>query len=239
MERKRSSASNIRVKLRDNEIKEVKEFKYLGSMITDTAQVDRDVNMRVQKAEGFFQSVRKLLWDEDFPQQCKVLLYKMYFLPILTYGAVTWAIGEKEKSHLQAAQMKFLRSVKGVTRMDRIRSRKIRSELNVERLDFKMGRERLRWFGHMKRMDRNRIPRREFETTLLGKRRVGRPREKWSGLIKEDVAAREEIWDAVEEAKLWEDRIKWRELVRRKEEVEEDEEDETCLASRLLGDPRP
>ena len=68
---------------------------------------------------------------------------------------------------------------------------------------------------------------------------VGRPREKWSGLIKEDVATREEIWDAVEDARLWEDRNKWRELVSRKEEVEAEEVDETCLASRLPEDPWP
>jgi hypothetical protein len=87
-------------------------------------------------------------------------MYKSYFVAILTYGAVRWTLGGLQKQRIQAAEMKFLRSIAGVTKMDKIRSKEIRKRLSVERLSYKIGKERLRWFGHMKRMDQDRIPRR-------------------------------------------------------------------------------
>jgi hypothetical protein len=74
--------------------------------------------------------------------KCKMIMYKMYFTPILTYASVTWLVGGKERSQLQAAEMKFLRSVLGVSKMEKIRNNKIRKELGVESLEFKMGRDR-------------------------------------------------------------------------------------------------
>jgi hypothetical protein len=216
---------NIGIKLRNGCLKEVKEFKYLGSVLTNQAKLDADVRERVKKAEMFYQSVRKLLWNELIPRKCKLLMFKMYFVPILTYGAVTWAIGGKEESKIQAAEMKFLRSIRGVTKMDKIRSNEIRSDLGVESLSFKIGRERLRWFGHMKRMDERKITRREFENTAVGRRRVGRPRERWSEKIEEDVERRGK-WSDVKEDKLWENRERWKELVERLEETNEAEEEE-------------
>ena len=128
--------------------------------------------------------------------------------------------------------MKFLRSVRGVTKIDKIRSREIRKELGLKRLRFKLGRERLRWFGHMKRMGTERIPRREFEATEEGKRKVGRPREKWARIIQEDVEKRDELWEHVTKVKLWEDRKGWSRLVELKEE---DEEEETLSMASLVS----
>jgi hypothetical protein len=233
MERK-VSHRNTRIKLRNGWLKEVQEFKYLGSILTNQAKIENDITERVKKAEGFYQSVRKLLWNEFIPRKCKLIMFKMYFVPILTYGAVTWTMGGCEERKIQAAEMKFLRSVKGVTKMEKIRSNEIRNELGVERLGFKMGRERLRWFGHMKRMDERRIVRKEFENTAVERRRrVGRPRERWSEKIKEDISERRGKWSDVDDKKLWEDREQWKEFVERLEEdyAEEDEEEEDRIES--------
>lgn len=239
MERKpRPRQQRKKIILRGEGLEVKDQFKYLGSLLTSDAKIDEEVRKRVSQATSFYQLVRKLLWNESFPKRCKLLMYNSYFVPILTYGAVKWTIGGLQEQRIQAAEMKFLRSVAGVTKMDRIRSREIRKRLGVERLSFKLGKERLRWFGHMKRMTRDRIPRREYEkSTRAGvKRRVGRPRERWAEQIQWDVENRNESWACVKEEKWWKNREVWKDLVRKVEAENVEEEvmgGTTGLASRF------
>ena len=49
---------------------------------------------------------------------------------------------------------------------------------------------RLRWLGHVSRMDNSRIPKQLlFGELMLGKRDRGRPRKRWKDCIKEDLRA--------------------------------------------------
>ena len=46
--------------------------------------------------------------------------------------------------------------------------------------------ERLRWFGHVQRMEENRIPRRVLYMNLGTARLRGRPRNRWQDEVRED-----------------------------------------------------
>jgi Reverse transcriptase (RNA-dependent DNA polymerase) len=52
-----------KIRLKDKELEEKVDFKYLGSLLSKDAKVTREVEARVCKADGFYQSVRKLLWN--------------------------------------------------------------------------------------------------------------------------------------------------------------------------------
>jgi hypothetical protein len=217
-----------KIRLKGEDLKTQDEFRYLGSIVTNEARIGSEIQKRVQQAEGFYQKVRKLLWNDNFPRKCKILLYKTYFLPILTYGAVTWTTGWKEESRIQASEMKFLRSIAGVSKIERKKSKNIRRELGTERLQYRIGRERLRWYGHINRMEEDRIPRMEYEMAQQEgvTRRVGRPRDRWKNQIRRDVEERGENWCKVEEEKWWEDRKLWKEFIDKVEEYDEEEEEE-------------
>jgi hypothetical protein len=45
---------------------------------------------------------------------------------------------------------------------------------------------RLRWFGHVQRMDENRIPKRVLYMNLGSTRPRGRPRNRWQDEVRED-----------------------------------------------------
>ena len=48
--------------------------------------------------------------------------YEVVARPTLLYGSETWVTTTRDMTRLEAAEMRFLRSVKGYTRLDKIRS---------------------------------------------------------------------------------------------------------------------
>ena len=57
--------------------------------------------------------------------------YKVVARPTLLYGSETWVTTTRDMTRLEAAEMRFLRSVKGYTRLNKIRSEVIRKELEM------------------------------------------------------------------------------------------------------------
>jgi hypothetical protein len=59
---------------------------------------------------------------------------------------------------MQAAKMKFLRSIEKVTKWDRIRNEVIREQVGVQSME-EIRNRRLERYGHVKRMEEYRVPR--------------------------------------------------------------------------------
>jgi hypothetical protein len=57
--------------------------------------------------------------------------YKVVARPTLLYGSETWATTKGDMTRLEAAEMHIPGSVKGYTRLDKIRSEVIRKELEI------------------------------------------------------------------------------------------------------------
>ena len=77
-----------------------------------------------------FQATPSLSGDLTHPENN--IAYRVYSLAsasALLYGSETWVIKKRDVSRLEAAQMRFLRSVKRYTRLDKIRTETIRKEL--------------------------------------------------------------------------------------------------------------
>ena len=73
-------------------------------------------------------------------------------------------------------EMKFLRSLVGVSRMDRVRNEEVRRRAGIEmELASRADQRVLRWFGHLERMDDYRMARRVLMTEVSGGRVRGRP----------------------------------------------------------------
>ena len=56
-------------------------------------------------------------------------VYNAVVVPSLVYGCVTWVLKDRDKTRLQAAEIKVLRSVVGVTRLECVRNEAIRERL--------------------------------------------------------------------------------------------------------------
>ena len=80
---------------------------------------------------------------------------------------------------LEAAEMPFLRSVKGYTRLDKIRSEVIRKELEISGIQDVRVKYKQKWINHLERLDNIRLPKYTLNYKLRGRRDRGRPRKRW------------------------------------------------------------
>ena len=80
---------------------------------------------------------------------------------------------------LEAAKMRFLRSVTGYTRLDKIRSEDIRQELEISGIQDVRLKYKQNWINHLERTDSTRLPKYALTYKPRGRRDRGRPRKRW------------------------------------------------------------
>ena len=122
-------------------------------------------------------TIRKHLKKSRTDTQMK--FYKVVARPTLLYGSETWVTTTRDMTGLEAAEMRFLRSVKGYTRLDKIRSEVIRKELEISGIQDVRLKYKQTWINHLERMDNTRLPKHALNYKPRGRRDRGRPKKRW------------------------------------------------------------
>jgi hypothetical protein len=99
--------------------------------------------------------------------------------PTLLYGSESWVTTKRDMTRLEAAEMRFLRSVKGYTRLDKIRSEVIRKKLEISGIQDMRSKHKQNWINHLERMDNTRLPKYALNYKPRGRRDCGRTRKRW------------------------------------------------------------
>jgi hypothetical protein len=74
-------------------------------------------------------------------------------------------------THLEAAEMRFLRSVTGYTKLDKIGSEVIRKELEISGIQDVRLKYKQNWINHLERMDNTRLPKHALNYKSRGRKR--------------------------------------------------------------------
>lgn len=190
----------------NKEIRKSREYKYLGSIISEEGTSRRDICSRAQQGRKSIRILNSLLWSNRIRLHTKMTIYRAVVEPILTYGAECWQITSRDKRLIEAAEMDYLRRACRVSRMEHIPNEEIRRRTNrtytaVDRIESRQ----LIWYGHVMRMSEDRWPKRAINYIPANKRRRrGRPNRSWMQGIREIMADR-----AIKEED-WQDREVWR-----------------------------
>ncbi len=102
--------------------------------------------------------------------------------------------------------MRVLRLIYGVTRRDRIRNTKIANDLGVEPILSVIEKSRLQWYGHIRRMAEERVPKKAWEWKPTTGRPRRRPRKRWMDNIKTSFEQRGTTTQTIEQEQLFMDR---------------------------------
>ena len=114
-------------------------------------------------------------------------VFRSVFVLILTYVHECWVMTERVRFRVQAVKMGFLRNVKGLFLLDKVKSTEIRHSLNIKPLLFRIEQLQLRWNGHATRMSHEQTAKQLMDAFPSGKRPIGQPRTRWRNYV-EDLA---------------------------------------------------
>ena len=87
-----------------------------------------ELEKRIGAALSAMGAVRSQVFESrKLSRSAKMLVYKVMIEPILTYGAESWVLKEREKRRVQAAEVRVLRKIAAVRRIDNLRNGDIRA----------------------------------------------------------------------------------------------------------------
>ena len=91
-------------------------------------------------------------------------------MPTVMYGSESWGMKVTERQKLNVFEMKCLRSMTGVSRLDRVRNEVVRARTGMRRaLAARVDMNVLRWFGHVERMDNERLLKKVMNAKVDGR----------------------------------------------------------------------
>ncbi|XP_050506798.1 uncharacterized protein LOC126886644 [Diabrotica virgifera virgifera] len=168
-----------------------------------------EINERMGRTGSLFNTMKTTFFGKKgIPEKVKTAVVKSVVRPTIMYSSETWTLTGRQKSRVNAMEMRFLRKIANRKRTDKIRNETIRQNLKLEPINEKIVEGQLRWFGHVCRMSNERLTKRVFETRVQGKNKRGRPRVMWVDEIRKEV---EKKGLTLESARnLAQDRKAWR-----------------------------
>jgi len=203
--------SAMGIKVGQEELEECDEFCYLGSTIGNDGGCDREITIRLGKANGAFGRLGRIWASRNISTQVKVRLYESLVLAVLLYGAETWPIKQSTARKLEAAHHRWLRKILHISWKDKTTNDKVRELTQQAKLEDIVRERRMRWTGHVMRMDCDRIARAAvIWTPKCGRRRPGRPRTDWTQTVKQDIKRGGFTWEQLPDLAV--DRTTWKEL---------------------------
>ena len=104
-------------------------------------------------------------------------MHESLLVLVLTYGSETMIWRGKERYRIRTVQINNPRGLLSIKRMDKVPNAQIRQLCGVTKsVDEKIDEGVLRWFGHVERMESDRIAKRVYVGECAGSCSVGRPR---------------------------------------------------------------
>ena len=134
------------------------------------------------------------IWDSVRPKnkfESQGESNKTVVRPAMMYGAETWAVKKAKEKKSDMAEIRMLRWMRGVTKLDRIRNERIRGATKVSKISKKVQESRLKWYGHALRREDEYVGKRVMAMEVAVKRRRGRPKRRWLDNIRNDLSERE------------------------------------------------
>ena len=179
------------VNMGDHNIEVVRNFIYLGSEVTSDNNTSVEIKRRIVLASRCLYSLNRLLRSKQLSRKTKVKIYHQLILPVLLYGSESWSLTIADEQLLATFERKILRIIYGAVCIEgdwRIRyNHELYRLYGHPRIVIKIRTKRLRWAGHLERMEVNNTARKVYSSRVEGTRRRGRQRTRWVDLVERDA----------------------------------------------------
>ena len=195
--------SGDRIRIGDVLLKKVKEYKYLGSVVQDSGEIEMEVTSKIQAGWLKWRGAKGVLCDRKVPMKLKGKFYGAVVRPAMKYASECWAIKQRQVQKLHVAEMRMLRMMCGVTRKDRISNEYVRGSLGVMSVCDALAQNRLRWYGHVARKQEDDVVSRVWRSGKGERLGRGRPEQTWDQVVKRNMKERGLCEDMVNDRSEW------------------------------------
>ena len=107
------------IHLQGETVKRVKTFTYLGPTLAEDGELDAEVTHGVQSGWKNWKRVSGVLCDMRMNVKIKGKVCRTVVRPALMDGAETWVLKKAQEKKLEVAEMRMLRWICGVTKLDK------------------------------------------------------------------------------------------------------------------------
>ena len=162
----------------------VGEFRYLGTTLTNQNSSQEEIRSGLKSGNACCHSVQNLLSSSLLSKNLKIGISRTIILPVVLYGCETWSLTLREERRLRVFESRVLKRIFGPKR-DEVTGdwRKLHNEElndlysspNIVRV---IKSRRMRFAGHVARMEEGRAVYRVLVGKPEGKRPLGRPRRR-------------------------------------------------------------
>jgi len=90
-------------------VPQVEKFKYLGSIIEESGDIDEDISHRIRAGWQKWRKTCGVLCDKKIPLRLKGRVYRMVVRPALLYGVECWPIKKTQVQRMMVAEMRMIR----------------------------------------------------------------------------------------------------------------------------------
>ena len=107
LHRKRS----IKLTMEGEPVEQVNNFVYLCANISGDGTIDRDLDIRIQRANGAFHQLWKIWNSRTIRTPTKIRIYKAAVITIRLYGAEVWNPTKKQMKRFEVFHLTSLRRI--------------------------------------------------------------------------------------------------------------------------------
>lgn len=202
------------ISIGDSTLDVVDNFTYLGSNISNSLSLDKELDSRIGKASAAMARLSKRVWENSkLTIKTKILVYQACVLSTLLYGSESWTPYARQERRLNTFHQRCLRRILGISWQDHISNNDILKRAGMLSMFALLTQRRLRWLGHVTRMKDGRLPKDILYGELAtGSRPTGRPSLRYKDVCKRDLKVGGIVPACLES--LAEDRSSWRATTR-------------------------
>ena len=166
------------------EFENVEAFKYLGSFVSLQHGDLKEIRVKLAKGRQQFASFQKLWKSKQLSIPLKCKLYRALVLSVVLYISETWTMNKSTQRKLERFHTSCLRRIICLSYMERVTNEEVLARSRMSTLSSMIMVKRLKWFGHVLRMNDDRLAFRAFtweptEKYRYAKRAPGGQRKTW------------------------------------------------------------
>ena len=112
-------------------------------------------------------------------KETKLRIHNITAKAALKFGNEAWVLKKREEKRSEAPQMKFLRHLLGITKLDKEKNQCIRQKTGAQNIVNEIKQYQEKWLQHVQRMDTKRLPKQALQYKPKGRKNIGRPTKRW------------------------------------------------------------